>query len=144
MKTPKYFELSEFLYSDTALSKKIENLPTWEGIEKLNNLAVNYLDPLREAWGSPITITSGYRSPELNKIVGGVSNSAHQYFEAVDLQPKDTSPREVEKFFDFIKDYFTSNKINIDQCFIEKSGSSTWVHLGISPRMRNQYGELLV
>jgi uncharacterized protein YcbK (DUF882 family) len=110
----------------------------------LNNLAVNYLDPLREAWGSPITITSGYRSPELNKIVGGVSNSAHQYFEAVDLQPKDTSPREVEKFFDFIKDYFTSNKINIDQCFIEKSGSSTWVHLGISPRMRNQYGELLV
>ena len=68
--TPKYFELSELLRSDTAISKKIENLPTWEGIEKLSKLAIEYLDPLREAWGSAITITSGYRSPSLNKAVG--------------------------------------------------------------------------
>lgn len=142
--TPKYFELSELLKSDTALSKKIENLPTWEGVEKLNKLVVEYLDPLREAWGSAITITSGYRSPNLNKAVGGVSNSSHQYYEAVDLQPKDTSVKGVETFFNFIKNYFTDNDVIVDQCFIEKSGSTTWVHLGISPRMRNQYGELRV
>ena len=144
MYTSEYFDLEEFLKSETALNQKIENLPTWEGVEKLNKLAVNYLDPLRKAWGSAITITSGYRSPKLNKAVGGVSNSAHQYYEAVDLQPKDTSQTGVKKFFNFIKNYFTENNITIDQCFIENSSNSTWVHLSISPKMRNQYGSLKV
>ena len=46
---PKYFDLEELLHSDTAINNKIENLPTWGGIERLKNLAINYLDPLREA-----------------------------------------------------------------------------------------------
>lgn len=45
----KYFDLEEFLHSDTAVKNNIENLPTWEGIERLKTLAINYLDPLREA-----------------------------------------------------------------------------------------------
>lgn len=138
----KYFDLEEFLHSDTAVKNNIENLPTWEGIERLKTLAINYLDPLREAWGSAIYITSGFRNSQLNNKVGGVSNSAHKDYYAVDLQPKDTSISEVTKFYNFIKDYFTKNNIKIDQCFIEKSKTFTWVHLSIDPRMRNMYGEI--
>lgn len=48
MKESKYFTLQELLHSDTALNSKIENIPSWDEVEKLNNLAANYLDVIRE------------------------------------------------------------------------------------------------
>lgn len=69
----KYFELDEFLKSETALAKRIENLPTFEIIENLYELACA-LDGLRESWKKPIIVSSGYRSYELNKAVGRGDN----------------------------------------------------------------------
>lgn len=46
--TSKYFKLEELIHSDTAINSRIENTPSWDGVEKLNNLAVNYLDIIRE------------------------------------------------------------------------------------------------
>jgi len=82
----KNFKYKEFIKSDTALRKGINNIPTddhWENIEKL---AVNILQPAREALGR-IRITSGYRSKELNKAVNGSKRSLHCFGHAADLEP---------------------------------------------------------
>lgn len=72
-----YFTLEELLYSETALKKRIRN-KTNKGIEdNLVRLVETILDPLRKAYGKPITVTSGYRCKELNKAVGGVATSQH-------------------------------------------------------------------
>lgn len=144
MKESKYFTLQELLHSDTAINSKIENIPSWNEVEKLNNLAVNYLDVIRENWGEPLIISSGYRCPKLNSKVGGVYNSAHMTGDAVDIQSKDLSKQGAEKLFDFIKDLFSKKNIKIDQCFIEHSKSDHWVHLSIAPKLRNKYGEINV
>ena len=76
MKKIKYFSLGEFVNSPTAKRLGIDNLPTFEVVDNLNRLA-DYLDGIREKLGKPILINSGYRSPMLNKAVGGVANSQH-------------------------------------------------------------------
>ena len=73
---PKRFKLDEFLKSDTAKAKGIQNFPTWEVVEKLRCLSER-LDIYRDALGEPIHINSGYRNPELNVAVGGSSTSHH-------------------------------------------------------------------
>lgn len=73
----KYFTIEELCHSDIATAKGIDNTPTKDVKENLQALIDNVLDPLREAYGKPIYVNSGYRSPELNKAVGGVSNSQH-------------------------------------------------------------------
>ena len=58
---PTYFSLSELLRSDTAAARNIDNIPSWEVVDHLRELADNLLDPLRVAWGKAIRVTSGYR-----------------------------------------------------------------------------------
>ena len=82
----KYFDLEEFLDSSVARQKSISNSPSWEVVEHLKELAL-FLDDLREAWGSGIRISSGFRNKALNKAVGGVDNSCHLTGNAADLQP---------------------------------------------------------
>lgn len=74
MKT--YFTIDELCYSYTAEQQDIDNTPPDNIKERLKKL-IEFLNPLREAWGSAIRINSGYRCPELNDAVGGVSTSAH-------------------------------------------------------------------
>lgn len=73
----KYFTIKELTRSDTATKKGIDNAPTKEAVGNLTNLVANVLDPLREAYGKPITVTSGYRCLKLNKAVGGSATSDH-------------------------------------------------------------------
>lgn len=73
----KYFTLKELIYSDTAKVKDIDNIPTFVNTDNLKDLVKHLLEPLRELYGKPITITSGYRSEALNKAVNGVKNSHH-------------------------------------------------------------------
>lgn len=81
----KYFTIKELCNSATAERKGIDNTADGEVIIRLSQLVQNVLDPLREEWGEPIIVTSGYRSPELNVAVGGAKNSAHLRGEAVDI-----------------------------------------------------------
>ncbi|MDE6824939.1 MAG: peptidase M15 [Duncaniella sp.] len=82
----KWFTISELCRSEKATKLKIDNTPT-PGIEQnLERLVANILDPLREAWGVPIDVTSGYRCPVLNKAVGGVKNSQHLTGQAADIR----------------------------------------------------------
>ena len=83
------FELYEFIKSETAEKLRIDNTPTFEVVAHLIEVCEAFLQPLRNAWGKPITITSGYRCPALNKAVGGAYNSAHLEGYGVDFISED-------------------------------------------------------
>lgn len=92
-----HFKLSEFTRSATAAARKIDNTPSIEAVSNLQQLCIHILEPLRayaNAIASPlggekeevaINISSGYRSPALNKAVGGAANSQHMTGEAADI-----------------------------------------------------------
>ena len=83
----KYFTLSELLRSDTALKHNLWNGAPKEAEENLRSLVEQVLDPLREAYGRPVHVNSGYRCPRLNRLVGGSPNSQHMRGEAADISP---------------------------------------------------------
>ena len=126
----KYFSFEEFERSDTARRFAIDNrIP-----DKLRNnvaaLVDNVLDPLREAWGKPITVTSGYRCAELNRKVGGVSSSQHLKGEAADISVGDR--KENRKLFELVKRL----GLPFDQLIDESD--CKWIHISYSPRHRRQ------
>ena len=116
----KYFTIKELCASNTAKAKGIDNTPTEEVKENLQALIENVLDPVREWYGKPIYVKSGYRCPELNKAVGGVNNSQHVNGEAADIDVFDE--KENRKIFDYIVNY-----LNFDQCLWENNGA--WIHV---------------
>lgn len=77
----KHFNVSEFFYSSTAAKNGIENEPSFDEkatiVRNINLLVDNVLDPVRDMVNTPIMITSGYRCPQVNRLVGGVDNSQH-------------------------------------------------------------------
>lgn len=128
------FTLPEFLASKTAHRKRIDNFPDFLAVEHLSELVSTIVQPLRDAWGSGILITSGYRCPELNKAVGGSPTSAHMLGYACDMHPVNGKFAE---FALFVQDFLAKNSIPFDQLLIEQSGHSRWVHIGL----RNYAGE---
>ncbi len=81
----KYFTLSEFTRSAKARSLGISNAPTPEHEANIKALVETVLDPLRQAWGHPINVTSGYRSAAVNAAVGGARKSHHLRGMAADI-----------------------------------------------------------
>ena len=81
----KYFTIKELCHSDTAIKKKIDNTPNSEIVNNLTQLINNILDPLREKYGKPITVNSGYRCSELNKVLRGSATSQHLTGQAADI-----------------------------------------------------------
>lgn len=77
----KHFNLSEFFQSSTAAKNGIKNEPSADEkatiVRNINLLVDNVLDPVRDMVNTPIIITSGYRCPRVNRLVGGVDNSQH-------------------------------------------------------------------
>lgn len=134
-----YFTLYEFLYSESALEKKIPNWPEdfWV-IDNIKDKLLPALNGLREAWGGPIKITSGYRSPELNKAVGGVKNSVHMKGLAADLYPVNG---DIKLFEYFVPEYFKDKPF--DQIIKEQSGNSRWIHFGIESGDGKQRKQIL-
>lgn len=121
----KYFTIEELCASDTAERKKIDNTPNADARLRMQRLIEQLLDPIRAAWGGPITVNSGYRSQELNKKVGGVSNSQHMKGEAADITVG--SAGDNKRLFDKIVELQKAGKIAFDQ-LIDESGYS-WVHI---------------
>lgn len=117
----KNFTLNELTYSDTARFLGIKNIPEQAAINNLKALCAKVLQPLRDGLGVPIIITSGYRCPLLNKKVGGVSNSQHQYGQAADIYAKGKS---LQAAFNYIKNF-----LPFDQLLFEKNKTTQWVHV---------------
>ena len=125
MTTKSYFTIDELCASDTAKKYGIDNTPNPTIITRLQRL-INFLNPIREAWGSAIKVTSGYRCEKLNCFVGGSKTSSHLIGYGVDLVPANGKMNE---FKSFIRDYMKMQVF--DQCIIEKSGKTEWIHIGL-------------
>lgn len=132
----KYFTIEELIHSDTAKARGISNVPCEEDINHLTMLAERLLDPLREAWGKPIKVTSGYRGFRLNKAVGGSGTSAHCCGYAADIVPVDESMAE---FKAFVREWLRISRVHYDQYIDERNAKgSEWVHLAICNRSGEQ------
>lgn len=135
-----YFTITELCYSDTAKEKGIDNSPTTDVRANLVTLVNNLLDPLREAWKSPIRVTSGFRCGVLNKAVGGASTSAHLYGLAADIVPVNGR---IKEFKEFCATYFADKKQKFDQVILEKKGTSEWVHIGLATKDGRKRGQIM-
>lgn len=130
----KHFKLSEFIRSATATAKKINNTPSLEVVSNLQQLCIHILEPLREHFNCPITISSGYRCPALNKAVGGVATSQHMAGEAADIHLPSTAIG--RKWFTWLMDQ------DFDQLILEKStptSTSYWIHVSYRQDGRNRH-----
>jgi len=123
-----HFTLEEMTNSQTAVRKNINNTPDEQVVERLR-MTCQQLEKVRDLLGQPIIVSSGYRSPELNAAIGGVSASAHCLGYAVDfICPVFGSPLQ-------ICNAIRAAQIKLDQCIQE----GTWVHISFDPRYRNEY-----
>ncbi len=137
---PKYFTISELCQSNVAFTLGIKNKPSEKETEHMLELIEYILDPLREAWGAPIIVTSGFRCDELNAAVGGSKTSVHPYGWAVDIVPKRTN---LDDFGKFIKKWVKDNDIAFDQIIFEKNAKGDrWVHIGLYNRQGKQRRKL--
>lgn len=127
----KHFTIEEMIKSSTATAKRIDNTPNQTVIDSLTKLIEAVLDPLREWYGKPIKVNSGYRCEALNKAVGSkAKKSQHLYGEAADITAG--SKEENEKLFNYIKD-----NLEFDQLINESNFS--WVHVSYREgRLRKQ------
>ena len=98
----KYFSINELCSSATAKRKCIDNTPNSVQRAALTALVSNILDPLREAYGKPIVVTSGFRCEKLNRAVGGVARSQHTKGEAADIRSLSDKPADNKRLFDLI------------------------------------------
>jgi hypothetical protein len=130
MKLSENLELSEVIRSESAKRLGVNNTPTAEHIENLKALAENIFQPIRDHFGVPIRISSGYRSAALNKKIGGAKVSQHLSGEALDLDNDNTSITNKE-IFDFIVE-----NLDFDQAINEFDYS--WVHVSYTTKRKNR------
>lgn len=128
----KYFTIKELTKSQVARQYHIDNTPNKQQIENLNALVKHILDPLREAYGKPIIVTSGFRCEELNQKINGSKTSQHKRGEASDIRTVEDTPEENKKLFDLILEL----NLPFDQLINEYNFD--WVHVSYSPKHRRQ------
>ena len=125
----KHFTIAELCRSTTADRLGINNKCKLEHIDNLTALVNNVLDPLRDWYGKPLTVSSGYRCAALNKAVKGASNSQHMSGQAADI---DTGDRQQNKLlFDYIQ-----KNLPFDQLIDESNFS--WVHVSYRADGKNR------
>ncbi len=136
MNLSKHFTLAELTFSATAAAEHISNEPDAAAVASLGALCAAVLEPLREALGGPISISSGFRGPVLNKRVGGVADSQHLFGMAVDIQSAGMS---VLALFQRV----IAMGLPFDQIIYEARDRNTkWVH--VSHRPGNNRGDIRV
>ena len=128
MQLSPHFTLAELTVSQSAARLGIDNNPPPEVIKNLERTALG-LEGVRMLLGAPVLVSSGYRSPALNKAIGGAKNSQHMTGQAVDfICPGFGSPRQIVKTLD-------NSGMQFDQCILE---FDRWVHLSFSDKPRRQ------
>lgn len=121
----RYFTIDELTRSDTARRLGIDNRPAQRHIDSLRRLADDVLDPLREVWGKPITVNSGYRCPELNRAVGGARASQHMLGQAADITVG--SKADNRRLFQLVQ------SLNLPFTQLIDESDFAWVHIGYDP-----------
>lgn len=126
MKLTDHFTLEEFTRSETAERLGIRNVPSEQAIANLKKLCQNVLEPLRTYSGCPVIVSSGYRCPELNAAVGGVSNSQHITGQAADIGISRKESRTLPDMAEFIR-----SRCDYDQLILEHTEKRDcfWLHV---------------
>jgi hypothetical protein len=127
MRISKHLDLVEVTRSESAKRNGINNQPTPEHLENFKKLAENIFEPIRNYFGVPIHVSSGYRSKALNIAIGGSLTSQHCTGEAIDIDMDGSSSDVTNKMvFDYIKD-----NLNFDQLIFEfgTKDAPDWVHV---------------
>lgn len=140
MKLTKNLSLQEMLKSRTATRLGLSNSPNEEHIKNMQALAENIFQPLRDYFGVPIHISSGYRSEALNKAIGGSKSSQHCKGEAMDIDRDGYSQPDNVQIFEYIK-----KNLDFDQMIWEfgTQQNPEWVHVSHKRDGKNR-AELLV
>ena len=125
----KHFSISELTASATALREGIDNRPSKCAYHLLHVLVDQLLDPIREAWGEPIVVSSGYRCKELNTLIGGVKNSHHMLGCAADIIAGNKADN--RRLFNLIQQMQQKGKIRFTQLILE--GDGRWIHISYLP-----------
>ena len=137
IKISKHISIKEATRSNTAERLSIDNFPDSPTLVNMQALAENVFEPLRKHFGHPIYITSFYRSPELNEVIGGSSKSQHCLGQAIDIDDVIGSSTNAD-FFNYIK-----NNLEFDQLIWEfgNDNNPNWVH--VSYNANNNRGNIL-
>ena len=132
MRLSKNFTLEEMVATS---HRQLQDAPSMEVIRNLQNLCIHVLQPLRDAIGRPVYITSGYRSAKLNAKVGGVPNSRHLRGLAADIHVDNEEHAKV--LFDILK-----QNPNVGKVLIERKNGARWIHVQTrkSPSLSTQAG----
>ncbi|ASV44181.1 hypothetical protein PBI_SCTP2_166 [Salicola phage SCTP-2] len=125
-KLSKDFKLKEFLKSQTASRKNIDNTPGSEQLNNIRNLVDNLLQPLRTHVDSVLIVTSGYRSPKLNEEIGGSETSQHIEGQAADIESTVYNTYELAEI---IKDNFDFDQLILEFYNPNEGDNSGWVHV---------------
>lgn len=125
----KHFTLDELTRSATARRLGIDNTPTRQATANLKQLVANILDPLREAYGAPIYVNSGYRCPALNRAVGGAAGSQHLTGEAADITAGSKAGN--RRLYELLRN------LPVDQAINEHDFA--WLHVSYGPRHRRSF-----
>ena len=136
MKLSNNFSLNELTKSQTAERKGIDNTPSTEHQENLKSLCTHVLQPVRDHFGQVVSVSSGYRSPELCTAIGSKITSQHARGEAADFEIFGVSNKELADWIHY--------NINYDQLILEywkeSDPNSGWVHCSYSENQkRRQY-----
>ena len=123
----KNFSYDELIASATAKRLGLDNTPNEQEKEKLRKLAEEILQPIRDAWRSPIVVNSGFRSEAVNKAVGGAKNSQHRLGEAADISIGGKERN--KKLFNFINKLIQKGTIKVGQLIDEYNYS--WIHVSL-------------
>ena len=127
MNISKNFTLRELTRSATADRLGILNEPTKSILANLKELAETVLQPIRDKWGQPIIVTSGYRSPKLNAAVGGAKTSQHMAGQAADITTVSDKVSDNYKLFELIRGMVEKGEIKVGQ-LIDEYGYN-WIHV---------------
>lgn len=137
-----YFTREEFLHSDTAVAKGIQNVANATELQHIDQ-TIAAITPIRIAWGEyvqkkwpgekqEIIISSGFRNTQVNSLVGGSATSAHKLGYAADMQPSNGRTKEFQQFVRNWVINAEKSGYRYDQLIIEKnSKGAEWVHFGL-------------
>jgi len=126
MKLSKNLTLKEAIKSNTATRKGIDNTPDQWAINNLKAVAENIFQPIRDHFGVPIGVSSGFRGKDLNKAIGGSKYSQHMIGEALDLDADMYGKVTNAEIFNYVK-----NNLEWDQMIWEFGDEEepNWVHI---------------
>jgi zinc D-Ala-D-Ala carboxypeptidase len=139
MRLSPHFTLGEMTKSQTALRMGLDNDPDEPALDALTTLCVEALEPIREHFGRPVVVNSGYRSPNVNRAIGGASTSQHCKGEAADIEVPGLDNQELY--------LWAAENIDFDQLILEYytgEESSGWVHVSYVSHETNRRDRLRI